>query len=121
MTLHIKAAYVEVIERILFANKSIVNLEKKLTYETYDLQTLDKSTIISLLQKYPDSSINEYSELNIVRLLTPEEYLKELEHLKNLKDYNINKLKKWCDSSLTEKESIINYLNKYNINIPELR
>jgi hypothetical protein len=115
----IKAAFVDCIEMLQHRRKELKNVNNKIKYLGDCLHDLTKEELIHILNNY-NYEFTENSYIEYTRKYTEEEIEKEKESIKRGINYDISKLKKWCERSEENKEQILSYLKRNNIKIKGL-
>lgn len=112
ITYNIKAAYVNWIDWILFAERQILNIDNKQKTLEYYLPELNSSEVVALFSHNENITIDEYSMATLSVPLNTEETRKEIDQMLLCKNNAIIRLRKACLDSENEK-SIISYLGRH--------
>lgn len=119
MGITIKAAFVDVISRLVFRRKELANLPNKVKTIERNLNKLSKDDLINILN-ISESYYFEDESIIYTRALSELER-EDFEFCINKGiEYDISRLKTWCDNSKENKEQILNYISLHNIEIKEI-
>jgi hypothetical protein len=116
MKVTIKAAFADCIRMYKHRKNELKNLGFKIKRIEKDLPSMQKDELIKLLNSV-DVYLIENDLFIYNRLLTKKEIEKQTKDLKNGIDYDIYRLKKWCNLSEYNKNQILIYLYHIDLKI----
>ena len=119
MKYNIKASFVVCINMYKHRQRELKFLHQKQIQIEQDLTEINTEELIKLLQNL-DGYFFENNHIIYNRFLTDSEIKQRTEDLKNGIEYDIYRLKKWCEISEENKTQITGYLKRNNILIKEI-